>query len=1810
MKHFRLPYSPLTFYRALFYIVTLMLLPVRPVSSPIGPFPEPAITARGMGNPWMNYTDGTYLPSKFDGATLLSNAMDPMEAHSLTAGDFDEDGLSDLVSGYSTIEGGLIGIRRGNIDVLFPHTEAAKARKAAGTYVHDPFFAPVQLFNMGLSPEFLEAGDFNADGHIDLVAGSRSSTSLTWLPGLGDGTFEAARSVTLAGNITALEAGDLNRRDGLTDLAVGIENTESAQLLIFEGPNGALQHEPEVYELDAPASTISINQFDEHYAIDLAVAAGHELRFISGRDRRLSLSAEHQVHVVPATQRVHQLSTPVSDMVAGHFNRDRQTDLVLLSSDGNVARFDGATHKIQQTPYTFSGADITLTASRLSTIRGDDVVMLDRTNNLLHVLHTTHINQEIQTPRAFVPEQTDLPVPTLAPITLNLNTTPAAVRMMRLNGDGMMDIVIQAKETDQMAVAMSAPMGTFEVNTSTMERDFLDDGLCLTEFGECSLRAAIEELNRSEGPHTITFQVGTVQTVFTTGQIPTATKVVFIDGESFGSRVEILGDRTHIQISASVAEGSVIRGLSLGTIVTWDGATIENNYVLVNGAGTGVTNDGTGVSFFSDNNLLGGTTEEARNIIGRVSISGVNNEVLGNYIGTDVTGNASVGSDVIGLQITGSEAENNTIGAAVEGAGNVISGQLESIISGANGFGIKMSGSGNLIQGNLIGTNADGTSPLGNGDDNIQNFGSNTIGGTAAGAGNVISASQGTGIFVSASVENETLLIQGNKIGTDITGLVALGNAEQGINLTASPAIIGGAEPGSGNVISANGGDGIRISGSFDKDGPHIIQGNWIGTDITGTRALGNGGDGIEISNAFGSTIGGERAEEANIIAYNMESGVRLFANNAVGHRISRNHIFDNEQLGIKLGAGANIENNDNGDDDTGPNNEQNYPVMTVNADGTVNVSLNSIASQTYHIEFYGNPVCDASGNGEGQEFLQAEEVTTDAAGNGVFDTTLLVFKGQEFVAATATDPDGNTSEFSMCVEVDPIIPIVVRVMQDSLNHVPTPIPNTEFQIAKADFSNPDDPFTFVDTQFSDANGELQLSLTDFARGDPFLLQARVAQVAAVKSGHEDVDNLQYEVLVDNLNITRQGQIQPDTLWVSENDTTVTFLGHTSYKYNLVVSIEWPASDAYIANLEIAFRNAGNLLYDIANGQAYFGKVAIYDNKRKWKNADIRIYANNTTWPSTSGLLSINKTDSYIKMPPKHFGSKQQNITNVYPEEVLTPFAFDNLSTYVHEWGHYALGLYDEYQDSLEQRVHPFINFGFMDSHYEGLGISSEMSAFESLAYSDTEQFQRRGRTSWDFLHDTLSTTYGEVRAEIHTPKLLGLQNNERVDGPNEALDAPDYNVGALMELIVHASSANDPRPGYLLVDGTTGQPAPGMEASVQKLPSRRWMPQGKTVLTGPDKGKIRPLGLSAGDRLLVAGGASARRYQFAQEEVTASILAGKQQDDIVINLTTVSGNFTLLPEVTFDDSGNLVYSLEASTSFASSPVLEVILEDEVANVQALAGTAPNYTLPISETIEADAVLLLSAMDDVGQVFPVPQSLSIFDVGATQTQLSPLAINVELTLETEGLEISRLSMLSSPFPTPITGLPDSVRQVTDLHAINTMPGGGAFAGILTLNYDADSLLASVPDAVTIYHWSNGWQPLPTIVNTDTLVQNAIVEINEEGWYAAYLDLTRTTRTGIEHEERGDASRGFKLHQNYPNPFNSITTIEFELEQPAHVRVRVFNALGQEIATIVEGQHQTGGYAFEFDASQLPPGVYFYQLDAGGQRTERAMIRLR
>jgi len=560
---------------------------------------------------------------------------------------------------------------------------------------------------------------------------------------------------------------------------------------------------------------------------------------------------------------------------------------------------------------------------------------------------------------------------------------------------------------------------------------------------------------------------------------------VNIDG-SFG-----LGNASHGMLLNSGAADNIIGGTGedAGNLVSGNAAygiavsASNGNQILGNTVGTdlhgdyAIPNNATGIGTANSSHVtIGGTEPGARNLVSGNGEIGIyiyavpplvshDSVVQGNHVGTDRDGESAIPNGMSGVKLK--DARQNLIGGTIPGARNVVSGNTSTgiLIDEVEAYE-------NQVLGNYIGIRASGTGVLGNahGVGITDGAGSNVIGGDVPGAGNVIS---GNGYYGVSLNESHSNTVAGNVIGLDPSGTVAWGNGSSGVNVQGSQqTIIGGTTPGSRNLISGNGSKGVVV---WEVSILSVVQGNYIGTDVSGTVALGNalagvkaintsaikiggtepgagnlisgndeagvlitqpvsGGTDIEVlGNLIGTDAGGTQAIgnlvgvmiddasqntiEGNVIASNDEEGIEVLS--GTGNTILGNSIRDNGKLGIDL-AGDGVTPNDTMDPDLGPNRLQNYPDLdtaSATATGvTIDGVLNSRRNSTFRVEFFASESCDGSGHGEGARFLGFADVTTAADGNGAFSPTFPApVSDGDAITATATFT-GDTSEFSNCV--------------------------------------------------------------------------------------------------------------------------------------------------------------------------------------------------------------------------------------------------------------------------------------------------------------------------------------------------------------------------------------------------------------------------------------------------------------------------------------------------------------------------------------------------------------------------------------------------------------------------------------------------------------------------------------------------------------------------------------------------------------------------------------------------------------------------
>ncbi len=543
-----------------------------------------------------------------------------------------------------------------------------------------------------------------------------------------------------------------------------------------------------------------------------------------------------------------------------------------------------------------------------------------------------------------------------------------------------------------------------------------------------------------------------------------------IANASYGMRIfapnTVIGNA--LAITRNIISGNASNGIGIETFVS--NTQILGAYIGLNAAGTAaIPNGGDGIGDGGSESLIGDVTPGGGNVISGnagngISLDADGSQIVNNLIGTDPTGTSAIANQQYGIRALTSGFVN--IGISGTNGGNVISG------NGNDGVVIESTSTVYALLGNKIGTNLAGDAALPNAGDGVVVSGQSVNVGNAS-AGNQISGNGGNGVTIEGAAQDVTIVnntiglnaagsaklangqygiravtsgtglvigqanngnlisgnargvilenvdgafVQGNTIGLSGDQSAALGNAEYGLQIEGATNQIGGTAAGQGNIIAGNTYYALFLYGA-GATGNHV-EGNIIGTNAALTGNFPNFFD-VVIYGANGNFIGGTAAGTSNVITNSANIGIYDWFGSQ--DRFLGNRIYGNGGLGIDLQPQGPVPN-DPLDADHGPNEGQNYPIVTAAtaSPGSVSVQgfLNSSPAASFRIEYFVSTSCDPTGLGEGESFIGFQNATTDANGGATLAASIPTAFGTGYVTATATSSDGNTSEFSPCIAI------------------------------------------------------------------------------------------------------------------------------------------------------------------------------------------------------------------------------------------------------------------------------------------------------------------------------------------------------------------------------------------------------------------------------------------------------------------------------------------------------------------------------------------------------------------------------------------------------------------------------------------------------------------------------------------------------------------------------------------------------------------------------------------------------------------------
>jgi len=546
------------------------------------------------------------------------------------------------------------------------------------------------------------------------------------------------------------------------------------------------------------------------------------------------------------------------------------------------------------------------------------------------------------------------------------------------------------------------------VNTT----DNLDDGAATASH--TSFREAIFAANNHPGPAEIRFAIGAGPQTISAPALPFPIEPTIFDATTqpgYAGKPLIYLNAGGLNLASSnVVRGFAIRyaygdGISLGGF----GSIVESNYIGTDLSGMGYgshPSQAYGIQMGGTNNVIARNLISANALAGIRICCGLSNRVEGNFIGLDMTGTNVIANGFDSIEggggiILQSGARSTIIGGSSPGTRNVITGNRK-----YNLYDSSATGTGTILEGNFIGTDVTGSTNVGSSDISLYfDWGSDR----SIIRNNVIAGYASIGLLLNSSSN----LVAGNYFGTDVTGTYRVGTLGRGIVTQGGYTgnMIGGTNVADRNLISAV--DGLEVRGDA------VVQGNLIGTKADGITPLGNLRDGVIINGSGvlvggvnpgeGNVIAYSGSNGVVVVAGSSNSilGNSIYGNTLLGIDLGGDGITANDLLDL-----------DSGINDL-QNTPVLSSARNVGSATLIHGTLNSFSNATYRIELFSNPVCHLSGRGEGRVFVTSALATTDSSGNASFSVThpQPISVGQ-FLTATATDTGGSSSEFSQCVPV------------------------------------------------------------------------------------------------------------------------------------------------------------------------------------------------------------------------------------------------------------------------------------------------------------------------------------------------------------------------------------------------------------------------------------------------------------------------------------------------------------------------------------------------------------------------------------------------------------------------------------------------------------------------------------------------------------------------------------------------------------------------------------------------------------------------
>lgn len=1158
---------------------------------------------------------------------------------------------------------------------------------------------------------------------------------------------------------------------------------------------------------------------------------------------------------------------------------------------------------------------------------------------------------------------------------------------------------------------------------------------------------------------------------------------IWVNGGPSNNLIGSNGDGVNDAMERNVISGNGRSAVEINS----NNNTVAGNYLGVNAAGTAAIPNGEyGVRFLGSatGNIVGGTVSAARNVIsgnawtGVVTESGTTgNAIRGNYIGTNAAGTAGVANAAgIGIYSNG-----NSIGGA--------SPSMRNIISGNNAAGVYLVGNDNTLQGCYIGTDANGGSAIPNAATIYHTAvwcsgNNNLIGGSVAGAGNVVSGNNHYGIFVGYTNATGNT-VQGNLIGTDADGVAAMGNRLEGVFLDGPGNLVGGSTPAARNVIAASREeDGIEITNAAN-----VVSGNYIGTNITGTAALPNKKTGVFVNNTSNAQIGGAAAGAGNLISGNLSDGVLISGVSASNATVQGNIIGLNAAGAAKIsnvGWGVHFLNAASAGHLVGSNADGISDGLERNV-----ISGNGFGSSTSYdgVGIIGTSNVVVAGN-----YIGTDVTGSSALGNA--------FAGVFIATASYGGTSGSTGN-------------LIGGSAAGAGNLIAGNAGMGVQIDDATTANNTVQGNIIGT--AGAPNPVGITVGIFGAGSTpsnTLIGGTVAGAANVISGN-----------------TQRG------VQITGGASNASVL-HNSIFANGSLGIDLGA--------------AGNTANDAGDGDAGSNGLQNYP-----------------VISSTSDICG---------------NAKIHGTLNSAPSATFTLEFFSNPSCDASGYG--------EGQTFLGTTS--VTTDGSGNANYS-LTLPFALAAGVSLTATATSA---SGSTS------EFSQCHTVVEPDIDMPLLA------HAYGP--------VDVGAWAD---YSFIINNTGTGALSITGVTITGPNASEFTVQTPPVSPVAPSGSTAIvirfapgTAPVGIKTASIAIASDDpcgsenplTLTVSGYGTpplAHAYLLlAKKEIELDAMSGfegdiRSNDEVEIkkgNPSTYTGSIWAVDEIEIDKQNAIVGNLQAHCISLASGVT-------VSGTQTHSA-APVYSFPSMSYSAGSSNVTVPAN---GSITLSPGSYK--DVKVEQGGTLNLAAGAYFFRKFEVKKNGLIAVDITNGPATINATQKITFDKETEVAISPLGDAGTrwltFNSLDGVSIDKDSRILGSINAL------NEKVEIKKSVSYKGAIAAKEIKFDKDGTALFHTSSASLPKRSAPSSDEPMAA-AYLLGQNYPNPFNPATVIEYTVPATDRVTLKVFDPMGREIATLVDGTIEAGSYRADFDASALQSGVYLYQLRIGERQETRRMTVLK